>query len=533
MFKVKTETSTQNISIQNIPPGGASVVVAGVSLDPAPFVSMSIEQYRSNDIIIGGTLIVSLNGTIYTTNGGFGDIASQIQNKLNIGRRGDCIDININCAGNILVDGKGLIRSVNIEEGPEPSWTQIAAYSIEIELYINNGQLVVEPNPIITSYVTANEIIKEFSESATINIDNDSFAVDTTQNQNIGRAHAKYSFSISATGGAATCQNLGSGKKSGLDAAEEVVKRRLAALEAGNIASSLTNASNVIAGLNQYLNGSKYMQVRSMDADPVSGTLTVNGEVILRPNNITYPQAFVEVAVDSRVDATQIGRTIVVSGTIEGLYSAPFSDLVTNDSFHSVTSNKIANAESAYGGIKNITQTLANAYLEAGITDPCASTSGLTAICASVIAPTECSLRLLSRNVVRNFGQGTLSFTDEYSTAKNCTIPGAARVESEITHTYPTDVFAEFTIPFRGEPLLQNLGTTTKEVIAVNINVTVENMRCDIADTSGIIGCASGLADSLGAQEGAAGWYVTQYSVTKSNTGSLRISKEWTRPYNC
>lgn len=536
MFTTETQSSIENINIQNIPPGGATVTVGGATLDPAPFVSMSLEQYRTNDIIVGGVLIVSLNGTVYTTGGaGFSDIAAKLKARLGIARNGDCIDLNINCGGTTLVNGKGLIRSFSIDEGPDPTWTQIAAYSIDVEIYINEGQLVVEPNQIISSYITANEIIKEFSESATITVDNDAFAVDSVQGQKAGRAHAKYSFNISATGGSASCQNLGSGKKSGIEAAEEVVKRRLSALENGNLASSLGNPTEVINGLTPYLSGSKYMQVRSMDADPFTGTLTVSGDLILRPSGVTYPQAFVEVTVDSRAEAAQVGRSVTVSGTIEGLYSAPFSNLITNSNFHSASTNRMANAESAFSGIKGIAQSLATSYLEGQITDPCASTSGLTAICSNgnTNQPTECALRLISRSVTRNFGQGTISFSDEYSTVKTCSIPGAARVESEVTHTYPTDVFAEFTIPFRGEPLLQNLGTTTKEVIAVNINLTVENMGCDISDTSGLVGCAAGLADQIGAEEGAAGWYLTQYSVTKSNTGNLRISKEWTKPYNC
>jgi hypothetical protein len=130
-------------------------------------------------------------------------------------------------------------------------------------------------------------------------------------------------------------------------------------------------------------------------------------------------------------------------------------------------------------------------------------------------------------------GAGSISFSEEYSTVRNCSIPGAAKVESEVSHTYPTDVFAEFTIPFRGEPLIQNLGTTTKETISVTVNVTVENPGCDVRDLSGVQGCAYSYADQLGSNEGAGGWYLTGNSVSKTNTGTLRVTKEWTKPYNC
>lgn len=533
MYKVQNETSTENISIQAIPPGGASVTVGGASLDPAPFVSLSIDQFRVGDLIIGGVLVVSLNGTVYSENGnGFSDIATKLKSKFkDIGQNGDCVPVNINCGGTQLVNGFGTIRSVSIDEGPDPSWTQIAAYSIEVEMYINDGDLVVKPNANANNYVTSNEIIRDLSESVTLNVDNDAFSIDTVNGQKVGRAHARYTFNISATGGAVSCKTS-IGKKTGLEAAEEVVKRRINSIASGSISSSLGAPPSLINALSTYHSGSKYMQIRSVDADPVNGTMTVSGDIILRPQGLTYPQAFVDISVDSRSDATQIGRTVTISGTIEGLYTENFSDLISS-SFISASANKIGNAESVYGSIKGLGQALANSWQENKLPDTCSQNSGkLTGICPVTIPVSECDFRLVNRSVTRNFGQGTISFSDEYSTVPNCNIPGAAKVESEVTHTFPTNVFAEFTIPFRGKPLTQDLGTTTKETVSVTVTATVE-AGCSIADMSGIGGCLSDEAERLRDLEGASGWYVTQDSFTKSNTGTFRISTEWTKPYDC
>jgi len=533
MFKIQNETTVENISIQNVPSGGAVVSLDGSSLDPAPFVTLSVEQYRVGDLIIGGALIVSLNGTVYTTAGGFSDIASQLKDKFQtIGQKGDCVNVNVNCNGTILVNGYGTIRSVSIDEGPEPSWTQVAAYSMEVELYENEGSLVVNPNTLASSYVTTGEIIKDLSESVTLNVDSEAFSSDTLSGQNIGKAHVKYSFNISATGGGVGCSSSVS-KKTGLEAAEEVVKRRLSALENGNLITSLTSPTSINNALSIYHNGPKYMQIRSMDADPISGTLSVSGDLILRPSSSPYPQAFIDVSIDSRAETTQVGRTVVISGTVEGLHNTSFSDIISSSNFHS-SANKIGNAESAYSALRGNFSAFASAYAANTISDSSDCTSGgLLAICSNYIAPTECGIRLVNRSVTRNFGSGTISFNEEYSTARNCSIPGAAKVDTEVTHTYPTDVIAEFTIPFRGEPLIQNLGTTTKETISVNVNVTVENPGCDVRDLSGVIGCALDEADALGASEGAAGWYLTQHNVSKTNTGTLRVTKEWTKPYYC
>ena len=54
----------------------------------------------------------------------------------------------------------------SVEEGPDPTWTKLATYNIEIEMYHNNGQLAVKPNtakPATPNPITvppANEILR-------------------------------------------------------------------------------------------------------------------------------------------------------------------------------------------------------------------------------------------------------------------------------------------------------------------------------------------------------------------------------------
>jgi|TARA_B100001094_G_scaffold332667_1_gene405753 hypothetical protein len=535
-MKIRDEkTTVQNVSIQNVGAGGASVSVNGTSLDPAPFVSLSTDQYRVGELIVGGVLSVSLNGTIYTasaSSGGFSNIAGKANNILNsVGSSGDCVNININCNGTVLVNGFGTIRSVSVEEGPDPTWTKLATYNIEIEMYHNNGQLAVKPNTAAGSYVTTNEIIKDVSESVTLNVDNDGFAVDDANGTKAGRAHAKYSFSISATGGSVGCKGQLS-QKTGIEAAEEVVKRRISSISSGSIGTGLGSPSELTSQLNTYHSGSKKLHVRNVDADPINGSMTVSGDIILRPSGCTHPEAFIDITVDSRADSSQVGRTVTVSGTVEGLYSHDFNSIITNGTFHSHGADRLGSAEGVYNSIKGSFESMAQTYLEGILNDTSDCTNGgLLGICETIVTPAECNLREVNKSVTRNFGQGTVSFTHEYSTARNCSIPGAAKTDIEISHTYPTDVFAEFTIPFRGGgPLLQSLGTTTKETISVNVNVTVDDTGCE---ERYLTSCATSKADEAGNTEGAGGWYLTQNSITKTNTGSFRVTKEWTKPSNC
>lgn len=532
-MKIRDEkTTVQTVSTQNVPAGGATISVNGQGLNPAPFVSLSTDQYRIGELVVGGVLTVSLNGTVYTaTAGGFSDVSSQAKAIIDgIGRVGDCVQVNINCGGAVLVNGYGTVRSVSVDEGPDPTWTQLATYNIELEIYQNNGQPAVKPNTSAGSYVTSSEIIKDITESVTLNVDNDGFAVDQVSSIKAGKAHAKYSFNISATGGSVGCKGRLS-QKTGIEAAEEVIKRRIGQIQNGNITSGLASPSSLTSALSTYHGGSKQLHVRSVDADPINGTMTVSGDVIMRPSGCTYPNAFIDITVDSRADSTQVGRIVTISGTVEGLYSHDFNTIITNGAFHSMGADRVGAADGVYGSIKGSFEGIANQYLEGVLNDTGDCTNGgLLGICETIIPPAECSLREVNKSVTRNFGQGTVSFSHEYSTAKNCSIPGAAKTEVEISHTYPTDIFAEFTIPFRGEPLLQNLGTTTKETISVTVSVTVDDTGCE---ERYLTNCAVGVADQKGAEEGAGGWYLTSYNTTKTNTGSFRVTKEWTKPSNC
>jgi hypothetical protein len=530
MYKVQNETTTENVSTQAITPGGASVSVNGSNLSPSPFVSISIDQFRSGELVLGGVMNVSLNGTV--TGDSFSEVVSAVKNVLAIGKSGDCVNVNINCGGTQLVNGYGTIKTISANEGPDPTWVQVATYNIEIELYVNESDLVVRPNTNASSHVTANEIIKDLSESVSLNLDNDGFETDNMNGSYVGKAHAKYNFSISATGAAVGCS--AAGKLVGIEAAEQVLQRRINSISNGNISSGLGNTPNISSQLSTYHSGQKFAHVRSVDVDPVTGTVSASGEVIMRPSGSLFPQVFIDVSVDSRSDSTQVGRVVVISGTIEGLHAHDFSSIISNGTFHGASTDRVGVAINAYNTLKSSFPSIANAYQEAEIEDAC-SLSDLYNICFSQVDQTECTMREVNSNVTRNFGTGSVSFTTEFSTVQNCTIVGAAKVELECTHTYPTDVFAEFVIPFRSSgPLTQDLGTSTKEVISCTGSAQVENQGCDSRDLSNISSCLEGAVDSKAYGEGAdASWYITQRTKTYSNTGVLRITKEWTKRYDC
>tara|TARA_B100002019_G_scaffold135241_1_gene116571 strand:- start:10818 stop:12443 length:1626 start_codon:yes stop_codon:yes gene_type:complete len=541
MYNTNKNTDVEIISTQSVDPG-ATVTIGGTSLDPAPFVSLSIEQYTAGELIIGGALNVSLNGTLYdSSGGGFSSMANQVLDLLNdIGDEGDCIAVEIDCGGTKLVDGYGTITSLDIPEGPDPTWTQIISYAINLQLYINNDQLVVKPNEAADEYVTDDEIITDLSETISISHDDTSYQVDEADSGlTVGRSHVKYNFSISATGAAVGCKDQFT-QKTGVDAAELVVQRRIKELQYGDIITGLTDAVKTQADLNYYLQGERYTEVRNLDVDPISGSVSVTGDLIIRPINITHPHAFVELTVDHSSDVTQIGSDITINGEIEGLGfpNFHFDSLVQENNFHSASNQKMQNAEDALEDLKGRLVSIASSVLDKTRDTTSCVEGSLLDICNYTVTDLECNTpRVNTLNITRNFGNSSISFSAGLSDASNCNIAGAAKTELEISHTYPTDQFAEFTIPFRGEPLLQNLGTTTKEVIAVSANITLGETGCaDLSNNSvinNIISCGLNQAIATAQNEGAGGWYLTNKSVNRSNTGDINITVEYTKPYNC
>lgn len=538
---IQSETSTHTTDVQIFAADEANVSVAGVSLSPAPFVTITTEQYRVGDLIIGGVINVSLNGTIYDPyNSGFGAIAGQISSLLDsIGGEGDCVPINISCGDTTVIDGYGTVVSFDVQEGPDPTWTQLATYGVNFQVHVNKGNPAVLPNRKAGDYVTADELVKSISEDMSMSIENDSFIVDSIDPMTIGRSHVKYTFSISVTGAAVGCKDIIS-QKTGIEAAEIVVLRRLSRLQSADTVTMLGNAATIQKDFDYYMNGPKYIEIRNLDIDPVGGVVSIDGDFIIRPTNITHPHAFVEMSVEATTDVSQIGQTFTITGNIEGLPRPAMEPIILETDFHPASKDKITNAISVYESLLPSFESIMQAHADGGIRDTSSCIEGsLLDICRGFDNDElKCDkVRINNSSVSKNYGQGTVSFNVEGSTRKNCDIAGASKVEIEVIHNHPTDLFAEFTIPFRGTPLLQNLGSTTKETIAVTAQLSFGDTGCnhvlDHPVVAAAISCAEGRVRSVADNAGATGWYLTNHSTSKTNTGEINISMEFTSPYDC
>lgn len=530
MSNIINQNSSTTVSYTAAPgvttvPGGATVTISGKNLKPAPFVTLSVEQYKAEEYVIGGILLVQLKGTVVGEN--FADVSSQIIEILKLGGDGECHDIKIDCNGSVLVDGRGRIRSVGADEGPMPSWVNMAPYTIDIEVFENNGELVVKPDKRIVGWITDKEAIKDVSESISLAISDESYAVDLAGVLGkIGKAHAKCTFNLSATGAGANCATA-SGLKIGLEAAEEVIKRRLQQISLMQWDAGTLGGTQIHSELASYRDGYYHLNFRNVEINTFAGSITVGGELIWRPAACVYPHVFIDVNVDAKAEYASIERTVTISGSVQGISADTYDEIIRTVGFPRENNSRMPNAEDAFADIKTGFDGLANQYMLPKM----AQLSQANDACNIPPEP-EKALTLISKTETRQFSQATITFNYEYSTKPACTIVGASKVEIDAVHDKPADVVVEHTVIGRGYPLIQNLNTKTKETWTLNVTITRDGCG-SVAKTGAMENCAIGIIDEQCALLECCDWYITT-DVTDiqggAELGTVRVNRVYLRP---
>lgn len=502
----------------------ATISIGGVALRPSSL-SLRTEVYKAGNTTIGGAVVIVVSG--YAFDCDFPSNFQQIWAAILSMSEGDCTSVIVECQGSSILNGCGRIVAISADEGPDPTWTTVAPYSIEVEVYTNNGAPIVKPSPAVAAIIGRN-IVTDYSETASLTLDESAKTLDIPAGGTllVGDAHAKYNFDISVTGGLCGCEC--SGMTTGMTAAENVVQGRVGQL--GNAVNlMLGHATNFLdADMQSHLVGSRWLHSRTVNTDALSCTIGASGSFIIRPNNCDHPMAFTTLTAEPRADVRNKGEVVVISGSAKGLNALDITNIIRSDDFHNNQNVRMANARAAFGALSGDFDNIARAHLE-GISDDCPPDNGFLGVCDQAKPEDEkCPLRLIAMTKSYSHGEGTISWTYEYSTEKFCSIPGASSGYVEITDNYPTDVLAEFVIPFRGGAFLQNLGTQTKHTKNLNATVSVDG-ACGGVDYQENLACILNYLQSLIPS----GWYKTAHSETTSTNGDVRISMEFTQPSGC
>lgn len=543
---------------------GASVIIAGKQLIPSPFISITSEQYKIGDIVIGGVLKVTLNGTVVgscfnevVTNGS--NNVTGLKDILQLGQNSDCVSVEVGCS-DYIVKGTGRITSISIPEGNMPTWVNMAPYTIEIDLYANDIGLTGGVKPILPGTgipILQNLMLNNLSEQVSLSINDDTFSwagsgltpLSGTPFFGWGNRHVKVNFNITAGGIQGTsCKPSGfpTGVKYGLDAAESYIINRLDHLRSlssgiyifGDPPTKLTPI------LSEYGSGLSFLDFRNIDINPVEGTINVAGEIIYRPSGCgtVEGKVFSTLSVEDNVDPE--GETITINGNIQGLVNSKYADIIKVTDYNNCDfSEKIGNANAFLDLVNKPGNwvSIANFYKTSGyLKDDCpfSSTSGScsgVAISGVSVSGSLCDFRLTSSQVNKNLSVGEISFTFILSNKPNCNTVGTYKTDVEISHDMPKDNIVEFIIPGRGNTLIQNLCCQSPEKYDISISTSINKSNCSFSVPSGLINqlrsCASGILNNLMNENGVNVncWFKTNDQETIGNN-IYRLNRSYVKP---
>lgn len=524
---------------------GALVEINGQQLIPSPFVNINLEKYKMDNIIIGGVMKITLNGVAVGNN--FNDVTGDLLAILgaDIGRSSDCINVKIQCS-NTFIDGYGRILAVNISEGQQPTWVNIAPYSIEIELYENNGLPVVYPDSSVNLDATGNLMLSNFEESFTLSVNEDSFnwgVVDGLSSlliEGVGNRHVAINFSISAAG-INGCFDESTALKYGLEAAEDVIESRISFLQNGDL--GILNAFqpvNLLTDIDYYMAGDKYLQLRNITVNTMSNSISVEGSLIVRPSGCNWSNVFTTMNVSESVNTE--GTDITIAGTITGLVNMNYNNIINDQSSKTsdcLFNEKISAAESFLDIINNdlVLKNIAFAHSSRSyIVDNCITTNG-SSPCSSIIpysSPSLCDFRLTNTQIDRQYADGSINFSFVLSNKNNCNIPGANKVDIEVTTDKPHDNIVEILIPGRGDrgPIIQNLCCKSSRKITYSLTATLNTTTCNWNNTTtidSIRSCAEAILNDYKANNNTDCWFVVNDQETTGNN-TYRLLQELVEP---
>ncbi len=524
---------------------GALVEINGQQLIPSPFINISLEKYKMDNIIIGGVMKITLNGVVVDNN--FTGVTAELLQILgsNIGANSDCVNVAVNCGGT-FINGYGRVLSVNMSEGQQPTWVNIAPYSIEIELYENNGSPVVYPDSSVNLEATSSLMLSNLEESFTLSINEDSFnwgVVDGLSNllvDGVGNRHIAVNFNISAAG-INGCSS-GSLLLYGLEAAETAIEDRISYLQNGSIgALNSFQPVNLLTDINAYMSGPKYLQLRNITVNTMSNSISVEGSLIVRPTGCSWPDVFTTMDVSESVDTE--GADITLAGTITGLVDMSYGNIIQDTSGkiqNCAFNEKMAAAESFLAIIDNelVLKNIALTHSSRDyILDNCITIGTGYAPCGSISPDTSidlCDFRIISTDIDRQYADGTINFSFVLSNKNSCNIPGANKVDIEVTTDKPHDNIVEILIPGRGDsgPIIQNLCCKSSRKITYSLTATLNKTRCawnNNATIDSIRQCAEAILDQYKEDNDTTCWFVVNDQETTGNN-TYRLIQEFVEP---
>ena len=551
-----TATTTEFHAMSETASSGTVVSFLGLNLNPVPFVSMTLEKYTAGDKALGGQLNVSLNGVFHGTD--FDNTSAKFASKLESFASGHkCLtDIKIHCGGsNIITSGIGYIKDYSFPEGPQKNWMNIIPYTINLVVsHTEPNKPVVHADPEVkTKYnIQSDNFIRSIKESVSYSINENTmqtyhpdpeFYNTMEQNHPYSNEHIVVKYNIDVAGYGVCCS--GNSTNSALGSAKNVIDYRIHNLQ--NLTSESFNCATGIFPVS-YNTSVRYNHTRNVNVNELDGSLSVDGEYIIRPSGVNS-RILMTVDADANSSLDSGEKTVTLNGNIRGLmqneYRSPYSpntvqttmtakktamDEAENELLKIVNDGSgIIRSVADKNGLLNFTTAIGDAARNAA--KPLFNSTSTTAANTWQGGDSGADeFRLLTKSFKRNYPDSSIDFTLTYSNKSRHKIPNALWAEISIDHELPSRRLAEHVIPGRGYPLLQDVLCDTQDVFTINVTAQFEPQK----NIHNIIAAAQEhillliykTAESLNAED----WIRTGDSENIANNGSYKRSIKLTRP---
>jgi hypothetical protein len=154
-----------------------TITIGGLTLDEAtyaPTVNITFEYFKTDSgAIIGGHIIATIKGVVSISDNDSGSatgslVMSRLKGVRDLGKITQCISVNIE--NFTPLNGKAKITNVTIDQGPDPTWVNQGAYTIELKGLVSN---LPGGNPF---GITASDGVTQLSRTESIEIGDNSHA---------------------------------------------------------------------------------------------------------------------------------------------------------------------------------------------------------------------------------------------------------------------------------------------------------------------------------------------------------------------
>lgn len=455
-----------------------------LTLDSDPYISQSYEYSQSsNGKIVGGTKKITLTGSIVANSASIlilksNEITewfSQQENRYLSGITIDNQTYEFLYVDNVSIDSDDWVTSVN--------------YTINLVAQIENTYIL--PSNIVG--ITNQDYVSSFDITENLELSSDnqnSFYMTSTGLKTIENS-VKWNITLSLS-----CRRTAT--KTAIQNAHELLTQILI-------------STPDRAEFNEYKSWTLYLQSRSLNTNPVTGSLSFTCRAILFPDTLTIP-AFINIQSSENHNHTNNSHNRNITLNSNGLVPINWSSIVDVSEF--CLTSKINNAKTALNTLIDIYDDIAEFPGQSiDPTNPSCQTD-------CNVQDTNVCYRPKNITTTHNLTDGRSSATLEWS-SENTSCSNGLSIEIEVTENLTDRSIVEqsnFTI---AKPIIVDLNCNKAQTKQYNINVTSkyscpqDNLRAEAEAALGGINPGNS-------------WYKIRHT-TQQNNNSYTISVEYVK----